>query len=60
VEYSKGRPLWYILKIHEKEKLLHGKERKKERKGKVNVCVQAANNDLVYNNGKKAVKSIQL
>jgi hypothetical protein len=36
------------------------KERKKERKGKVNVCVQAANNDLVYNNGKKAVKSIQL
>jgi hypothetical protein len=52
--------LWYILKIHEKEKLLHGKERKKERKGKVNVCVQAANNDLVYNNGKKAVKSIQL
>jgi hypothetical protein len=56
--------LCYILKIHQKEKLLHGKERKKERKkerrGKVNVRILAANNDLVSNNGKKAVKSIQL
>jgi hypothetical protein len=36
------------------------KERKKERRGKVNVRILAANNDLVSNNGKKAVKSIQL
>jgi hypothetical protein len=35
-------------------------KRKKERRGKVNVRILAANNDLVSNNGKKAVKSIQL